>query len=405
MRRVADPKITVFGDSRGFQPVRAFLAGRNLKYRFCGAVATRRIYRPDSLWQIRLAGRLGGLGNSVLRVIRDADAVFDLTGGDSFTDLYGNRRFRWVTAEKTIALEQRRPLILPPQTIGPFLSPRSKRIAQQILKSAAMIWTRDPMSFNLLREMLGNSFNPDAHRCGVDLAFGLDTQEPQVPLPEKIASWLSDDTSRPLVGFNISGLLVNDAAASKRRFHLRGDYRIIVTRFLDRVLRNTDANILLVPHVITNPGHFEHDPDACAAVAEALREVAGDRIATVPNGFGPCEMKWIISHTDWACGTRMHAAIAALSSGVPCAGIAYSPKMSGVFDTCGQGEHVADPRQADNDSVIEQLWRSFCERDETRENLLRCLPAIRSQVETQMNAIVKCCVAPRQDHTALRRAA
>ena len=47
------------------------------------------------------------------------------------------------------------------------------------------------------------------------------------------------------------------------------------------------------------------------------------------------EVKWCISKLDWFVGSRMHATIAALSSGVPCAAIAYSRKFRGVFATLG----------------------------------------------------------------------
>ena len=38
----------------------------------------------------------------------------------------------------------------------------------------------------------------------------------------------------------------------------------------------------------------------------------------------------------------MHATIAALSSGVPCATVAYSLKARGVFASCGMAHAVAD---------------------------------------------------------------
>ncbi|MHC4416209.1 MAG: polysaccharide pyruvyl transferase family protein [Planctomycetota bacterium] len=413
-RRVRNPLITTFDNGRGVRPARARVAGRDLNYQLCGAVPSRRIYRPDSLWRIRASGWVGGMGNDAIQAVRNADAVLDGTTGDSFTDLYSRRRFRVVTLEKTIALEQHRPLILLPQTIGPFLSARARRIARRIVRAATMVWARDQRSYRTLRDLLGRDFDTKRHRCGVDLGFGLEAQEPACRLPGRLDTWLAGGARRPLVGFNASGLIFNDAGGQARRFRLRADYRRAVIRFLERILHETDANILLVPHVLTTPGHFENDPDACAAVADTLGRIDAERVACLPGGFSPGETKWIIARTDWFSGTRMHAAIAALSSGVPTAAIAYSPKTLGVLESCGQGGHVADLRHVTTDDVVERLWRSWATRGATRADLEEGLSTVRSQVESQMDEIVACCagsdvlrapVACGPNMTTLRKAA
>ena len=393
-RRVASPVITAFDNGEGIRPASAAVAGGELAYQLCGAVPTRRIYRRDSMWRIRASGWLGGLGSDAIKVIREADAVLDLTSGDSFTDLYSARRFRMVALEKMIALEQHRPLILLPQTIGPFRSASARRVAQRILRSAEAVWARDRQSFATLRELLGRSFDPSRHQCGVDLAFGLEAHEPVRPLPTQIASWLSKDAGETLIGFNVSGLLFNNSAAAASQYGLRADYPQAVTQFLQRILRETDANILLVPHVFGEPGHKEHDPDACAAVAMAIRGRHDHRVAVIPDGYDPCETKWIVSRTDWFCGARMHATIAALSSGVPAAAIAYSPKIQGVLETCGQGAYVADLRNMATDEIVDRLWHSWSDREDAGATLRERLPSVRRQVESQMDEIVARCTAP-----------
>ncbi|MHC4317489.1 MAG: polysaccharide pyruvyl transferase family protein, partial [Planctomycetota bacterium] len=160
-----------------------------------------------------------------------------------------------------------------------------------------------------------------------------------------------------------------------------------------RILDETDANILLVPHVFSRPGHFEHDPDACASVAARLGQAGAGRIARLPEGLSPGKTKWAVSRTDWFCGTRMHASIAAISSGVPAAAMAYSDKTLGVFETCGQGEHVADLRHLETDEVVDRLWESWTGRANARASLEVTLPKVQAQVEDQMDRIVECCAA------------
>ena len=55
----------------------------------------------------------------------------------------------------------------------------------------------------------------------------------------------------------------------------------------------------------------------------------------VPDFAGPSQAKSYISGLDFVVSGRMHACIAAVSSGTPVAPIAYSRKFSGVFGVVG----------------------------------------------------------------------
>ena len=213
-------------------------------------------------------------------------------------------------------------------------------------------------------DLLGPDFDPQRHQCGVDVAFALETRAPRQVLPEPIATWLAEESDRraaPVIGFNVSGLIWHDPVAMRQRYGFKADYQECVLSFLRRILRETDTRLILVPHVLTPPGDHESDPAANTQVATALSDVPGaaGRVAVVPPVYDPMETKWIIARTDWFCGTRMHACIAGLSSGVPTAAIAYSVKTQGVFETCGQGAHVADPRLHTTAEVVAQLWMAW----------------------------------------------
>ena len=80
----------------------------------------------------------------------------------------------------------------------------------------------------------------------------------------------------------------------------------------------------------------------------------------------------------------MHSCIGALSSGVPAAGLAYSLKAQGVFETCGLGEHVADLRTLDEEETLATLWSSFERRAATRRSLAERLPGIRDLAREEL---------------------
>ncbi len=388
VRRLSNARLTVFDCGKGVRSATFTDNGRSFEYELCGAIHSRRLYRRENLWNMRMSAWFGGLGNQGVRAIAHADAVFDISGGDSFTDLYGRRCFNGVALPKLITLQQQRPLILLPQTYGPFKSPRCKRIAERIVRGATAAWARDERSFVALRELLGDAFDPNRHHSGVDVAFLLPKFKPVKPLPEPILHWLSAERKRPTIGFNISGLIYNDPKAAVQRYGFRADYRQVVKEFLRRVLEETDVHILLIPHVLVEFGHYESDPSANQAVANELHDIADKRLAIVPPDYDQSEMKWIISHCDWFCGTRMHATIAGLSTGVPTAAIAYSIKTQGVFETCGQGEHVKDPRQLSTDEMVNGLFLSFQQRELTRSHLAERIQNVKQQAERQMDQII-----------------
>lgn len=384
-RRLPDARLVVFDEGRGVRPAVLRRSGGDVPHFHAGASPTRRVYRRESLWHIRVAARLGGLGNPSAREIRDATAVLDLSGGDSFTDLYGPRRFRTVALPKLAALSSGTPLFLLPQTFGPFRSSRHRRTAERIARAADLAIARDDDSFARLSELLGGEVDPNRHFRGVDVAFLLEAERPAEPggAEELVAG------DRPTAGINVSGLLVNDPEGARRRYGLTADYEAAIRALVARLLSETDHRILLVPHVTTPPGQAESDVTACRKIRDAVPERDRGRVAVAPAYADPRHVKWLIARTDWFCGTRMHSTIASLSTGVPTAGVAYSVKMRGVFATAGQEARVADARRLDTEALLGKLHGAFLERERTAAELARRMPRVKAEAARQFDAIVR----------------
>ncbi len=404
LRRVPDAHLTVFDHGRGLRIDGVTIDGRSHAVHRLGAVNSRRLYRGDNFWNIRARGRLGGMGNEVIEAIRSAHAVLDVSGGDSFTDLYGPTRFRSMTLPKLITIEQQVPLVLLPQTIGPFDNPSAREVAVRILRSAHAVWSRDAAGVGLLREMLGEAFDDARHRQGVDLAFGLSAEPPREVDRGPISGWLNVPREQR-VAMNVSGLLYNQPDAARRSYGLRADYPAAVRSIASRLARKTDMRVLLTPHVHTAAGDHESDDDAAAKLVRSFDGKHRDRLFVLPRHYGALETKWVIARSAWMCGTRMHSTIAALSSGVPCAAIAYSGKTAGVFETCDMQSHVCDPRRCDTDALVDAVWRSFEQRDRARAALAKALPNVLAAAQRQMDEIVGCCQSLAMENDPTRIAA
>jgi len=390
-RRIKDLRLTVADYGLGLRPGNLSVDGRPFEFTRCGIKLSKRIYLSESLWNIRLASRFGGGLNAIARHMLAQDFVLDINGGDSFTDLYGQYRFQSIVGVKSYFLDQKIPLGLLPQTYGPFKDPINREIAVDLIRRSQFAWARDQRSYQVLQDLLNSDFNPDRHHCGVDVAFLLDVEKPpESALETQTLDWLSSG-SKPVIGLNVSGLIYNDPEAAVRQYGFVADYRQVIRGFVEKVLRQSDANVLLVSHVVAPPGNFESDAGACQEVLRLLGDLSGGRVKMLSELNDPRQVKWVISQCDWFCGTRMHATIAGLSTGVPTAAIAYSLKTAGVFETCGQGDHVADPRELSTDAVIECLWKSWNSRVETRESLVTGLVPVLEQANRQMDQIAAAC--------------
>jgi len=397
-REASDVAISVFDHGRGIRRNRYQLSEQlSIEVDFVGARAGRRYFMPENLTAMSLLSKCGSFGswlNPNIRLMDSTDAVLDISGGDSFSDIYGEKRFFAAVLPKLIAISRAIPLILLPQTYGPFAQPRLRAIAERVAQNSTMAWARDADSFQNLKELLGEKFDPKRHHCGVDLAFALPPISASQHLTPPLLSWLrSRKETEPLVGLNVSGLIYNDPELAKNHYRFRADYREIVYRTVKWLTDEIGARVVLVPHVLVHSGHRESDLDACKAVAQRFDGSSAKRILVCDANLSAGEAKWLISHFAWFCGMRMHSTIAALSSGVPTAAISYSEKTAGVFSTCGQRSHVFDPCKQDVSEIFAGLQHSFESNASSRDSLCAALKNVRAQCDAQMKAVVQCALS------------
>jgi colanic acid/amylovoran biosynthesis protein len=354
-----------------------------------GLTHNRRFWRSDSLNTVRALARVGGGPSASARMIAGSRAILDVSGGDSFTDLYGPRRFRAMVLTKRLALDNGLPLILLPQTLGPFRDPDNLAEAVAILAAARAVWVRDAASFDFLRDVLGPCFDPDRHRLGLDMAVALPCSEP-VELSSKLRLWTSRQRAFPVAGLNVSGLLVQNAAQAKATFGLADRHdRQIEAAARAALDHDPRMRLLLVPHVHRALGDRESDLGASLALKARLDSDYPDRVEVLPGRLNAMELKWVLSRLSWFAGARMHATIGAFSSGTPTLGLGYSDKAAGVFAQCGIGEHVADLRLMDQHALALAVRASLAMREATQRDLAERLPGLLERAGAQMDAIVR----------------
>lgn len=311
--------------------------------------------------------------NHVLKTILEADIIGSIAGGDSFSDTYGFVRLIYVTLPQFLVLLLGKPLVLLPQTFGPFKGALAKTIARYTIRHSKTAYSRDTTGLEATRKIIGR--NHGRLEFSHDMGFAL---EPRIR-DERIPTWLAEyDYSIPLVGLNVSGLLYIGGYTHNNMFGIKGDYRRLIHALIYFFARKHSAHVMLVPHVL-GVGE-ESDVIACRKIYDDTEGNSRPHLHLLEEEYDQHEIKYLIGRCNFFLGSRMHSCIAAISQCVPAVGLAYSQKFHGVFSSVGTEKLVIDIREHDEHAVIESVENAYKRRIELRAQLEEKIPVVRTAV-------------------------
>jgi colanic acid/amylovoran biosynthesis protein len=281
--------------------------------------------------------------------IRSCDLVLDIGEGDSFTDIYGMSRFAHFAGTKLLIWLAGRPLVLSPQTIGPFHGKLNRMLATFAMRRCQRVFARDHLSRQYLRDNhIGNADE------AIDVAFALPYARQSVSGNGKVR-----------VGVNVSGLLYSGGYTRDNQFGLTLDYAALTHALLAWFSARGDCEVHLVAHVIADTQPVEDDYAICRwLAAQYPNTVLAEKFAT------PVDAKSFISTMDFFVGARMHACIAAFSSGVPVVPLAYSRKFNGLFESLDY-RHFGDCKAATEQQIVDLVQTAFANRVELKREVAR----------------------------------
>ena len=263
------------------------------------------IGRLRSLMWERVLGRRG-----MQDWLRGFDLIVDTRSGDSFSDIYGLHRHAVMTAVAEFAVQAGVPVVLGPQTIGPFRTLTGRALARRTLSRVSLVLARDERSALLAEKLVRTRVVRTT-----DVVFAL-----PVPAP----------SARRDVILNVSGLLWNENP------HVDSElYRATLARTHDTLVAS-GRTVSILAHVVESGNA---DSDAHAAHEFAAR--AGDAEVVIPRGLG--DVRATLAGATSIIGSRMHACLNALSVGTPAVPLAYSDKFAPLLDGVGW-EHTVDLR-------------------------------------------------------------
>lgn len=294
------------------------------------------------------------------KVFKTADFILDIGQGDSFTDIYGDYRFRKIDRIHKIARLYSKPYCILPQTIGPFNDPSIKSKADLSISKASLCMARDKQSYDYV---FSNVPDQKTIKEYIDVAFFMPYTK------------IEQDSSFVHVGLNISALMWNGGYTGNNQFGLKDDYKTVVRSIIDYFLSLPNIKLHLVPHVVLQERNIENDYEVSY---DLWREYNNSRLVLAPFALGPIEIKSYIAGLDFFMGARMHATIGAFSSGVPVVPMAYSRKFNGLFEDTLDYHYMTDLKVQTKEEVLASIKDAFEKRNELKEI-----------INNRMNTIVK----------------
>jgi len=296
-----------------------------------------------------------------LSPIYATDTGVAISGGDSFSDIYGFRRLVYVCLPQLLLLSLGKNLIILPQTIGPFKSKWAKALATYILRRSKQVFARDQESVKAANNLIGKK-GPRTI-LSRDMAFALRAKE---PINYKKFEKSKTEDSRIRVAVNVSGLLLMGGYSRKNMFGLSCDYPKLIQDLVTWLIKEENCRVLLISHVTSGA---ENDQDAAQHIYDSLSSEFHDKLRVIDPHLTDAEIKYVIGQSSFLFGSRMHACIAALSQGIPAIGLAYSRKFRGLYKTLNAESLILDLSQHSNESILNECRSLFKDRLKHQEQL------------------------------------
>lgn len=278
------------------------------------------------------------------QLLAETDLVI-ATGGDLHTSDYGvsTLYLRALTA----AQQRDIPTAIIGQSVGPFDDPADAEAWLTVAARCDLLTVRESVSHNYLVGKLGL---PEHHvQLSSDPAFLLPTG----------TNKQTSAVLRPLGLTPEDPYLCLAPSQGITRFSAVGEeqHTAALTRLATALVRTRKMPVLLVPHCHDSRPHND-DRILAARIADA----AGmSPVMTLPGALTASDYKGVLSHAELVISERLHAAIGALSGGVPAIAIGHSHKFNGVLaetygDTVDVDDIHADVRAfVRDDTVIDRI--------------------------------------------------
>lgn len=221
----------------------------------------------------------------------------------------------------------------------------------------SLIYTRESLSYNFFKSIgLKNVC------CFPDPAFVLKPETCKLP-----RSFHRGD----VIGINLSNYVLGD-------YTLNTPFGNKVRELIDYIIKNTNLQILLIPHV----SWADQDDRVVAKNINNLYKATGRVSVLDIDNKNYLQIRYVISRCRFFIGGRTHAVISAYSTCVPTIAIGYSVKSQGIANDLNLPDAlVVDSKVKTSDNKLLYAF-NYMQENETiiKQQLQNIIPDYRNRV-------------------------
>jgi Polysaccharide pyruvyl transferase len=247
----------------------------------------------------------------------DIDGVLDASGFH-YTDQFDVSLPRREALAGRAWSRRNVPKVLLPQAFGPFQNPGTRRWTREALEQASLVFVRDRVSENYLRQLRLDT--PTVR--SPDFTIGL--KPPAIDLV----------CDQPFLAIVPNTKLYTHGGLG------RSAYVDLLTKFSDAAKANGLVSVIVV--------HEETDHDVA-------RELAGRIGAPLYSDPDPLVLKAALGQAAAAVASRFHAVVGCLSQSVPTLAFGWSHKYRELLEDFGVSDRLVHPESDPQDAVARVL--------------------------------------------------
>ncbi|MFH1601785.1 MAG: polysaccharide pyruvyl transferase family protein [Candidatus Shapirobacteria bacterium] len=289
--------------------------------------------------------------------------IFISSDGDVLGEDYGFFPLLWRMYFLSLGIVMKKPVFIYAAGPGPFKSRLGKAISRFLFKRCIYISVREKGS---LDHLAGLGIDKKKIDLVADSAFLLKPAAKNLNYRRK---------GKKLIGVAVSELVSAYGFPPKEGKNPYVSFVDFMAGLIDWIIENLNADIIMVAHAI------QAKRDDYQTAQDIFKRIKNkNKVKILSKSFGAADYKKAISHCDLMIASRLHAAIAALSSFVPAIGIAYSHKMDGIYRSLGVGDLVIDIKTCDG-RIKTKIKKALADSNLIKRKLRAKMPLVKKLAE------------------------
>jgi len=257
----------------------------------------------------------------------------------------------------------RKPIVMFPNSVGPFRTWLGRFLLRVSLNSCNCILIRD-----LISDEIVNSLGIRSNRILTSDTALLFKTAREMTL---------DDFSHPVVGVSPG---IYSHSLSRKEVE---NYILAHAKALDMAIENYGLNVVFLPHYVT--GFQDDDLKVCELV---LHEMKNKDRAKIVNTQGVAEFKSLLDQMDMIISSKMHPAVLGVSGYVPTLCIAYDHKQIGFFKNLGMADCTVPLREFSCEKLLAKIDFIWNDKEKIRASLTRRIPALQENIKSALRQAI-----------------